>query len=447
MARDVSPWAEEGPPNTAGSDRSLTSRRTTRAAAAPVYGRRVHAAGPIPVFPRPVSRSQLILLDALAAVGYTGLLAISKTSAGSSGASAGLPMWGTYVLVAVTGLPVAARRLAPLPVLAVVLVGTVASVLLDSVRDPFVAVALGLYTVAATGPARRWIPWCAAGALGMAALVGTELTSAPYWWLDGPGLVLFGWAAMGGAWAVGRSVRERRAAVAHHAEQLAQRAVAEERLRIARELHDIVAHSMGVIAVKAAVANHVAKVRPQEAQEALRVIEGTSRTALTEMRQLLGVLRSETDTPDPLLPPPGLTRLPELALGARTAGVDVDLEVHGADDLPEGVELSVYRIAQEALTNVIKHASPARCRIRITADEQVGSRMREVRIDVTDNGTVPRPAAGTPGGNGGHGLVGMRERAALYGGSLSAGPLRSGGYRVLARVPYQPVDEPEGSAS
>ncbi|GAA4800248.1 sensor histidine kinase [Streptomyces ziwulingensis] len=408
----------------------------------------MHAVGPIPVFPRRASRSQLVLLDALAAVGYLAVLGIGRVARTPAAVPEAvvLPPWGTLLLVAVTGLPLAVRRLAPVPVLAVVLTGTVTSVLLDQVRDPFVAVALALYTVAVTGPERRWTPWCAAGVLGLSALVGTELSSAPYWWLDGPGLVLFGWAAVGGAWAVGRGVRERRAAAALHAEHLARHAVDEERLHIARELHDVVAHSMGVIAVRAAVANHVAETRPQEAREALRVIEGTSRAALTEMRRMLGVLRADTDAPGPLLPPPGLTRLPELAQAARTAGVDVDLEVRDAGDLPEGVELSVYRIVQEALTNVIKHAGPARCTVRVTTDGR-GTCRREVRMEVTDDGAGSPPPGGAPGRDGGHGLIGMRERAALYGGTLTAGPGPSGGYRVRACLPYQPVGARPGEGA
>ncbi len=171
-------------------------------------------------------------------------------------------------------------------------------------------------------------------------------------------------------------------------------AVLDERSRIARELHDIVAHSIGVIAVKAGVANHVMRAQPEEAENALRDIETTSRGALAEMRQLLGVLRAE---PVELGAPPRVAGLPDLAARAETAGVRVELTVDGVGALPEGLDLTVYRIVQEALTNVTKHAAPASCRVVINGDG------REVRVEVTDDGTR------VSSGEGGHGLVGMRN--------------------------------------
>lgn len=393
--------------------------------------------GPMPAVPRQLSRGQLVLLDGLAAVGYTALLVVGAvTETRPAGPGPGVSLWLECLVIALTGLPIAVRRLAPHAVLGTVLLLTVASVLLDTVRDPFVALCLALYTVALTQPGRRWIPWLAAALLGLAGALGTPLSTAPYWWLDGPGLILFGWAAMAGAWTVGRAVRERRAATARFAEQFAERAVAEERLRIARELHDVVTHSMGLIAVKSAVANHVAHTRPEEVRDALRVIEATSRSTLTEMRHLLGVLRSETDSgppSGPLVPVPGLARLPELAEQAGMAGVTVDMRIRGVEDLPEGLELSVYRIVQEALTNVVKHAAPASCRTLVAADG------RTVTIEVTDDGGDAPDVRGEGRHGGGHGLVGMRERVAMYGGSLTAGPCPGGGFQVRAQVPYQPV--------
>jgi signal transduction histidine kinase len=198
--------------------------------------------------------------------------------------------------------------------------------------------------------------------------------------------------------------------------------VAEERLRIARELHDIVAHSMGLIAVKAGIGNHVAEARPAEAREALRVIEATSRSSLTEMRHLLGVLRSEVDSPA-LAPAPDPAGIPALVERARTAGVTVSLILDGTDDLAEGLGLSVYRIVQEALTNVVRHAAPTRCAITVAVAEET------VRVEVTNDG--PRVARGP----GGHGLIGMRERVAVYGGTFEAGPRPEGGWRVVAVLP------------
>jgi signal transduction histidine kinase len=207
-------------------------------------------------------------------------------------------------------------------------------------------------------------------------------------------------------------------------ENHAREAVSAERLRIAREMHDVVAHSMSLIAVKAAVGNHVALEQPAEAREALRVIEDTSRETLAELRRMLGVLRDGTGVPA-LAPAPTLDDLRTLAERAEQAGPSVDLAVEGLDELPGGVGQSVYRIVQEALTNVVKHAGATTCRIRVTGGEG------EVSIEVRDDG---RGGSATPG----HGLIGMRERVAVYGGDFSAEPAEAG-FRVFARLPYETV--------
>ncbi|MEU9123446.1 histidine kinase [Streptomyces sp. NPDC048506] len=200
------------------------------------------------------------------------------------------------------------------------------------------------------------------------------------------------------------------------------------RLRIARELHDIVSHNLSLIAVKAGVAGHVAQAAPQEAQAALKVIEETSRSALAEMRRTLGVLRTEGA---PLGPVPDLDRLGSLAAEANRAGVEVDLTVHGTEGLAEGTQLTIYRIVQEALTNVVRHAAPTHCQITVEADT------REIRIDIEDAGPPP----GGPPVNrqlpGEHGLLGMRERAMMYGGSFEAGPRQEGGFTVSVRLPAE----------
>jgi signal transduction histidine kinase len=183
---------------------------------------------------------------------------------------------------------------------------------------------------------------------------------------------------------------------------------------------------MSLIAVKAGVAVHVAEARPQEALDALRVIEDTSRGSLAEMRHLLGVLRDNGAPEGDLAPVPGLDGLPGLVDRAALAGVRIDLQVR-ATELPEGMALAVYRIVQEALTNIVKHAAPARGRVLIEQD------LGEVRIEVTDDGPGIRML---PGDQAGHGLIGMRERAMMYGGDLTAGPRREGGFAVSARLPY-----------
>jgi signal transduction histidine kinase len=279
-------------------------------------------------------------------------------------------------------------------------------------------------------------------------------------------------------WIIGITVRDRRAHAAQDLEQRTQRAVHEERLRIARELHDIVAHSMSLIAVKAAVANHVADDRPQETRHALSVIEVTSRLALADLRRALGVLR----TTAPYAPMPGLAGLAALAEQARTTGLAVDLtvrdatsprppqhegpsgragppEVPGPPDtsdqspnrdpetqaqsatheasrkvesvdggtpsgLSEGLALAAYRIVQESLTNVVKHSRATRCAVMVTTE--AGG----LRIQVRDDGAGPVSAS-----MGGQGIIGMRERAALYGGELTAGPHPGGGFVVDAWLP------------
>ncbi|MCX4779831.1 sensor histidine kinase [Streptomyces sp. NBC_01264] len=338
------------------------------------------------------------------------------------------PAWAGVLVAAAIGLPVAVRRLWPVPAAATALAGACAATLLDVTHEPWTAVGLLLYTVALSGPPRRSVPVLAASlALAAAAvLTGEALVTPAETGSGAAGVAAIVWLVLGGGWAAGFVVRTRRARQAELAARRTEQAIAEERLRIARELHDIVSHSLSLIAVKAGVAGHVAQRRPEEAVDALRVIERTSRAAMTEMRRTLGVLRTDTAAVAPLDPTPGLDALGLLAEQARQAGVEVDLSVHVPDGglpdggLPAGIALAVHRIVQESLTNAVKHAAPARCLVRVEADPH------EVRIDVTDDGVPgPGPDRERPGGHGhghGHGLVGMRERAIMYGGTFSAGP-------------------------
>lgn len=365
---------------------------------------------------RRLGRRRLIGLDAAAAVLCT--LALLLLS-GDTGVSALL----AAPFAAATGLPLAVRRLWPVPVFAVVLSASTATLLLGLPWDSYAAAAFALYPVALTRRRRRWIPTPLIGVVSAVVILGGAIVGPGNRHAEVAGRLLLGLAVLGASWTLARLVRDRRAQAAHSARQLADQAVSDERLRIARELHDVVAHSMSLIAVKAGVAVHVAEARPQEAVDALRVIETTSRGSLAEMRHLLGVLR--TGDAD-LTPPPGLAGLTGLAERAAMAGVHVDLDVT-AGDLPEGVALSAYRIVQEAITNVVKHAAPARCRVRVHAD---GLRLR---IDVTDDGPGVRVL---PGGDG-HGLVGMRERVMMYGGDFTAGPRPEGGFAVSAAFPYE----------
>ncbi|GAB2943511.1 sensor histidine kinase [Nonomuraea fastidiosa] len=302
----------------------------------------------------------------------------------------------------------------------------------------YVPTALTLYLVATT----TWLAWsmaslaaCAAGAVA-AVLIFYERVFPGLDPAAGPSELPPAWPIEIGAisvvlvvaWAVGAAVRWKRATTAALVRHLSEAVVADERRRIARELHDVIGHSMSLIAVKATVANHVADARPQEARAALAVIEETSRSTLTEIHRVIGLLRSDGDPQQAHLPVPGMADLPKLAADARSAGVDVHLTVNGETEPPPGVAMSIYRIVQQALTNVVTHAAPTRCTVTVDIDG------REAAIEVLDDGpTHGRPPRAGPGG---HGLIGMRERVKLYGGTFSAGPRPEGGFRVAARLPY-----------
>ncbi|WP_176611640.1 sensor histidine kinase [Actinomadura sp. WMMB 499] len=315
------------------------------------------------------------------------------------------------------GCALCVRRRWPLGALYVALGLSGAATVAGLLWEPFVVVAFVLYLVAVQGGSRRALVWCCG-----VALVSTVLGQAvrPRWeWPFAAGWTLVGVGLCTAMWAIGRLVRARRRNAELLERQREHQIVTDERLRIAREMHDVVTHGMGLIAVKSGIANHIAAERPAEAREALRVIEATSREALGEMRRLLGVLRDGAEPP-----PPGLAGLADIAERVRAAGVRVELSLKCPDGLPDGVGLAVHRIVQEAVTNVVKHAAPARCEVRVRDDRGV------VRIEVVDDGSGGR------GGGGGHGLVGMRERVAVYGGRFMAGPLPGGGFRVVATLPY-----------
>ena len=209
----------------------------------------------------------------------------------------------------------------------------------------------------------------------------------------------------------------------------AQAAVQEERARIARELHDVVAHDVSVMVVQAAAAKRIVEREPDRAEEAIVSIEGTGREALAEMRRLLGVLR-RGDEDLALAPQPSLSRVDALLARTRAAGLDVALERSGDDTpLPAGVDLAAYRVVQEALANVVRHAGAEHATVRLTYDP------RAVVVEVVDDGR----GAANGGSKAGHGLIGLRERVELYGGDFEAGPRAEGGFGVRARLPVAGV--------
>jgi signal transduction histidine kinase len=237
-------------------------------------------------------------------------------------------------------------------------------------------------------------------------------------------------------WAFGRAIRHRRereqlleekaVILERDREQEMRQAVEDERARIARELHDVVGHALGVIVLQADGGRRVLSAEPQETERALETIERTGRAALVEMRRLVAMLRASEEQLA-LLPQPGLAQLGALAAQVRSAGLPVDVVVLGdPSPLPAGVDLSAYRIAQEGLTNVLKHAG--RAHATVTVRYGAG----EVAIEVADDGA----GSTSSNGDGGHGLTGIRERVAMFGGEVEAGPRNGGGYAILARLPY-----------
>jgi signal transduction histidine kinase len=249
-----------------------------------------------------------------------------------------------------------------------------------------------------------------------------------------PGSYLFFLFVVGGPWLAGRAIRHRRLSERHlearaltaerEREERARAAVAEERVRIARELHDVVAHAISVIVVQARGGRRSLATEPEEAREAFDSIEASGVEALAEMRRLLGMLRKGNEELA-LAPQPSLRHLDTLVAQVKEAGLPVELTVEGEPTaLPPGVDLSAYRIVQEALTNALKHAGPA------TACVLVRYGSEDLEVEVTDTGR--RPAGGDGAG---HGLVGMRERVTLFGGQLEAGRRGEGGFVVRARLP------------
>jgi signal transduction histidine kinase len=272
--------------------------------------------------------------------------------------------------------------------------------------------------------------------LGLAIGAGTILVVAL---VDDPNDAFFPVAFFGVVpWLVGRTIRnqtrlarelaEKAERAEHERDAEERRAIASERRRVARELHDVLAHDLSVMVVQAAGARRLLAADPDQAATAAEVIERTGREALAEIRQLLGAVRKEQG--EPLAGLPGLDRIELLADRAREAGLPVEVRVEGEPvALPTGVDLTAYRVVQEALTNTIKHAGGARARVTVRYEPW------EVVVEVEDDGPDPGGHDGLATAGGGHGLVGMRERVGLYGGLLQAGHRRDGGFAVRARLP------------
>jgi signal transduction histidine kinase len=334
-------------------------------------------------------------------------------------------------------VPVAVRRRIPDTAFALAALSGLIQLTTPTPLPSDVALLVLLYTVAAYRPRRHSLIAllaCLAGSV-LAARVWMPLLGEPSYEERLIFAILFLWGCVLLAWVLGDSMRYRRgyyAALEDKAARLeaerhaqAKVAAAAERARIARELHDVVAHHVSVMVVQADGAGFALRSDPDRAQAALSAISSTGRQALTEMRRLLGVLRS-ADEHTELAPMPGLGELRELLDQARAAGLEVSYTLTGAPrELPEGAELAAYRVVQESLTNTRKHAGLAATAAVTLCYEPEG-----LTVEVTDNGMAT--VSGQPGG---HGLAGMRERIAMYGGTVQAGPLPGGGFRVTAHLP------------
>src|SRR5215216_2325724 len=353
-----------------------------------------------------------------------------------SGVPVGVVALG-YALVLLHTLPLVTRRRFPGAVLALCVASGLAFAALF--MPPFFlgpAMLVAVYSVAAYG--RRWVSLAglAVAELGLAAVQLTPGRLERSAFLLFMGIIAVAWMLghfVGDRQVYAAQLEERTAELEQAREELARRAVVEERLRLARELHDVVAHAMSVIAVQSGVGAHVAASRPQEVGKALAAIEATSRAALTELRRLLGVLRQDSEVQASLTPVPGLADLDSLLAEVAKVGLAVRLRVEGTPSpLPPGVDLSAYRIVQEALTNVVKHAGPAHAQVTIRYRDQ------EVAVEVIDDGRGVAAVAGDGGKGTGHGLTGMRERVAAFNGELQVGPRPGGGFRVAVRLPLAP---------
>ncbi|MDQ3661116.1 MAG: sensor histidine kinase [Actinomycetota bacterium] len=339
-----------------------------------------------------------------------------------------------YLLVAAQCLPVAIRRIRPDIALPISGIGIAAySALGYEVTVSWLGVLICLYSIAAHAPRPIALNGLAWTMVGMAfSLLGGPLALTIE--------ELFGnYVIFVTAWVLGDRVRTghaytaeleaRTALLESQQEDNARRAVMLERNRIARELHDIIAHSVSVMVVQAGAARRVAATDPGRTRSSLEAIESTGREALAEMRRLLGIMRSPEEEEVALSPVPGVAGLEALVENARSAGLEVELEVRGeVRPLPPGVDLSAYRIVQEALTNALKHGGPSSACVRMIY------RPSTLEIEITDDGRGALPALGQAA-TVGHGLLGMRERAAAFGGALKAGPRRGGGFEVKASLP------------
>ena len=391
--------------------------------------------------PAGLSQRQWLVTVVLAACAGLAILALARLAR----AGGPFPLRGQhlFLVLLLSGpillCPILLARRWPLPVLAVV--AAAAGLAMASGNAPLplsVMLGLAMYFVASRLPRRVSIGVAAAAAAVLGGVLVYAAVAGRTALLPGDAIEAF--LPLAAAWFIGDSVAARRRYLAGLAEQARREQAAEaerarlqvhqERVRIARELHDVVAHTLAVMTVQAGVGRRLMAKRPEEASTALESIETIGRTAQEELRVVLGLLRDEEHRTAALAPAPKLVDVKELVETVRASGTPVDLHMSGTDrPLSPALELSVYRVVQEALTNVVKHAPGARASVDLAVCD------REIRLDVTDDGRPAEPPAGER--HAGHGIVGMRERIAAFGGRLTAEPLAGQGFRVTAQVPIE----------
>jgi signal transduction histidine kinase len=358
----------------------------------------------------------LLVAAAAVALGLVEIVTDEQLSAGQKLGNVGvLLLLGAFLVV---------RRRVPLVLGALMLLGALVEPWVGEASQGEVFGLIALITVynaaAHTDGSRMWV----AGTMTLATAIAVFANDADS--ADLGGLLFFA-LLFATPWIVGRAIRHRRLreALLEREKADAEAAIAEERGRIARELHDVVAHAISVIVLQARGGRKLLDSEPDEARQALDAIERTASQALAEMRRLLGLLR-ESDDELAMAPQPTLDRLDDLVGRVREAGLPVQVAIEGSPkELPPGVDLSAYRIVQEALTNALKHAGPATARVTVRYGEC------ELDLEIADDG-----AGGKNGDGGGHGLAGIRERVAVFGGDVQAGSRPEGGYMVRARLPY-----------
>ncbi len=363
----------------------------------------------------------------LAGIGVTGAVLGRGHEIGPAG-----PLWFDVLAMLAIVLPLLARRRFPFGAPAAVGVAAALTSFVDKTVVPFDGVTFvvgcaALFLVGLLRDRSQAVAGFAVAEGVLAVVVHNDPRSGVGNFIVASIIFSIVWTI---AFGVGRKsveadeAKERAARAEREREQRAQVAVADERARIARELHDVVGHSVSVMTVQASAVRRLLRPEQRREREALLVVERTGREALAEMRRMVGVLRRPEEAPA-LAPQPSLEHLDRLVESAREAGLPVDLRVKGeAVQLPAGVDLTAYRLVQEGLTNALKHAEATRAEVLVNYGDG------QIEVVVSDDGR------GAGGGDGsGHGLVGMRERVSVYGGELDAGPRPEGGYRLRARLP------------